>query len=263
MSTTPCGTFAKIVLFVVNFVFWLTGVAVLGIGIWVSVDRGTADFLPLFEDPLFKILGYSMIGIGGFVTLLGFIGCFGACHEHKWMVWLYFLIVLLLLLAEVVSTSLLFAFRSQVESFVNSKLDSTIKTQYGEENRDGTTEAIDAMQRMLMCCGNHNFTDWEDSDWYLKENPDNMTQTILYVPQSCCIADGDKLRNRAVCQESPEDVNPERHSEGCFNALYAKLLDYIWVVGGIGIGVAVLQVLLLILAVVLLRNVIDDDDYED
>eukprot|EP00057_Strongylocentrotus_purpuratus_P008972 XP_011663446.1 PREDICTED: tetraspanin-18 [Strongylocentrotus purpuratus] len=113
MSTTPCGTFAKIVLFVVNFVFWLTGVAVLGIGIWVSVDRGTADFLQLFEDPLFKILGYSMIGIGGFVTLLGFIGCFGACHEHKWMVWLYFLIVLLLLLAEVVSTSLLFAFRSQ------------------------------------------------------------------------------------------------------------------------------------------------------
>ena len=30
--------------------------------------------------------------------------------------------------------------------------------------------------------------------------------------------------------------------QGCFNAMYSRLLDYIWVLGGIGIGVAVLQV---------------------
>ncbi|XP_072172240.1 CD151 antigen-like [Diadema setosum] len=264
MSTTPCGTFAKIVLFVVNFVFWLTGVAVLGIGIWVSVDRGTLEFLNLFEDPLFKIMGYSMIGIGGFVTLLGFIGCFGACHEHKWMVWLYFVIVLLLLLVEVVATSLLVAFRTEVETFVNSKLGETIKTQYDEENRKGTTGAIDVMQNMLQCCGNTNYTDWQDSLWYENENPENVT-AVKYVPQSCCKSTEDnKLRDRAQCQEDDSAVNSERFSTGCFHAMYSRLLEYVWVVGGVGIGVAVLQLLLLVLAVVLLRNVIDDDEeYEE
>ena len=37
----------------------------------------------------------------------------------------------------------------QVESFVNTKLGAAIKTQYGQESREGTKEAIDVMQKMV------------------------------------------------------------------------------------------------------------------
>ena len=65
----------------------VTGIALLGIGIWVSIDRTTVQELLLFDDPIFKAVGFAAIAIGGLITILGFLGCFGACHESRWMLW--------------------------------------------------------------------------------------------------------------------------------------------------------------------------------
>ena len=65
----------------------IIGIALLGVGIWVSIDRTTVEFLLLFDDPLFRAVGFAAIAIGGLVTILGFLGCFGACHESHWMLW--------------------------------------------------------------------------------------------------------------------------------------------------------------------------------
>lgn len=57
-------------------------------GVWVTIDHSTFNFLTFFDDPDLQKVAYAMIVVGGFVTLLGFVGCFGACHERKWMIWL-------------------------------------------------------------------------------------------------------------------------------------------------------------------------------
>ncbi|XP_072047759.1 CD151 antigen-like [Amphiura filiformis] len=259
-TRTQCGTCSKIIFFIVNLIFWLyTGIAYLGVGIWVSVDRTTIEFLQLFDDPLFRAVGFAAIAIGGIVTILGFLGCFGACHESKWMLWTYFVVVLILFLAEVVCLALTFAYQSEVETFVSSKLDESIQENYGKEGFEGESRAIDQLQISLECCGNSNFTNWSTSRWYLTSEIDNQR-----LPCSCCI--GYSQTSSAVCEglcQNPftEQQSDSRYEKGCYDALHEKIIENIWIIGGNLIGVVILQVLLMIFSVILLRNI--DEDKND
>ncbi|XP_033126274.1 CD151 antigen-like isoform X2 [Anneissia japonica] len=264
MATTSCGTCAKIVLFITNLIFWITGIILLGVGIWVTIDKTSLEFLTLFHHPSLKVLAYMLIGIGGFVTILGFLGCFGACHEQKWMIITYFVVVLLLLLAEIVCVILVFAFQSEVEKFVGDQLDDSIQKEYGTEGDEGVTTSVDALQISLECCGKHNYTDWETSNW----SKTNMSLSMPF-PISCCKTKEGALE-KLINNEAVEPVDREKcyssqpnefmYSEGCYDSLYEIFLENLWVIGGIGIGIAVLQLFVLVLALSLVRNL--KDDYE-
>lgn len=64
----------------------LCGVALLAVGIWVSVDG--SSFLKIF-GPLsssamqFVNVGYFLIAAGALIFALGFLGCYGAQAENK------------------------------------------------------------------------------------------------------------------------------------------------------------------------------------
>lgn len=264
MATTIVGLFAKVILFVVNFMFWLTGVIVLAAGVWVTIDHSTFNFLTFFDDPDLQRLAYAMIVIGGFVTILGFIGCFGACHERKWMIWLYFGVVLLLLLAEVVCTVLLFAYNEEVKTFANETLSDFILHDYDQGDNQGITIAINQIQNKFKCCGAQSDDDWLRSEWYNRTKLQYETSTagprgyVQIVPTSCCLYPNGTAEEIKLCNDPVLDDS--RFTDGCYNVLFRVFEDHIWIIGGILIGVAFFQIVLLIMAVVLLRNLLDDYD---
>lgn len=69
----------------------LAGAAILGVGIWVAVDRvSLLGILENIEDAPPELaqlanIGYVLIGVGAFLTLMGFLGCCGAIKESKCM----------------------------------------------------------------------------------------------------------------------------------------------------------------------------------
>lgn len=69
----------------------LAGAAILAVGIWVAVDRvSLLGFLDHIEDAPPELaqlanIGYLLIGVGAFLTLVGFMGCCGAVKESKCM----------------------------------------------------------------------------------------------------------------------------------------------------------------------------------
>lgn len=264
MATTVVGLFAKIILFIVNFLFWLTGVIVLAAGVWVTIDHSTFNFLTFFDDPDLQKVAYAMIVVGGFVTLLGFVGCFGACHERKWMIWLYFGVVLLLLLAEVVCTVLLFAYNEEVKTFANETLSDFIQHDYDLPDNVGITIAIDQIQNKFECCGAHSDQDWLTSEWFNRTRQteeSSSRETLGYeqiVPASCCKSPNGTAELIELCND-PE-LQDQRFERGCYDVLFQVFEDHIWIIGGILIGAAFFQIILLIMAVVLLRNLLDDYD---
>ncbi|KAL8178755.1 UNVERIFIED_CONTAM: Tetraspanin-1 [Gekko kuhli] len=82
----------------------LGGAALLGIGIWVSVD--STSFINLF-GPLsanvlqFVNVGYLLIAIGAVLFVLGFLGCCGAQRESKCLLITFFSIILIIFIIEV------------------------------------------------------------------------------------------------------------------------------------------------------------------
>ncbi|XP_077994997.1 CD151 antigen-like [Glandiceps talaboti] len=253
--------------------FQVTGLAVLVLGVWMTVDRVSLPFLQIMDTPIFQTAGYAMIGVGGFVTILGFFGCVGAWCENKCMLWTYFLFVFIILLAEIVCTILLFVFKSKVEQFLEKKMNETMIMDYGKADEDLSTQAIDAIQLTFDCCGTKSYKDWMQTWWYEAEKNTSGADAWMY-PQSCCVVSGkDKIikdgtlpqpMNVTACKggDSIAVPNDAMHDNGCYDKIYTYIRNNIWIIAGVGLGVAVLQIFGLIFSICLLRNM-KDFDYDD
>ena len=71
-----CDSMLKYIVFLCNFIFFLTGCAVLGIGIYVQLTM--SDYYDFLEE---KYFGSSIIlmVVGGVILIVAFFGCCGAC----------------------------------------------------------------------------------------------------------------------------------------------------------------------------------------
>lgn len=73
---------------VINILFFLAGAAVLGVGIWIRVDKSLENFrgpdtgLEDFRNAL-NTSAYVLIAFGAFTFLVGFCGCCGAMKNNK------------------------------------------------------------------------------------------------------------------------------------------------------------------------------------
>ncbi|KAG7226795.1 hypothetical protein INR49_014144 [Caranx melampygus] len=92
-SDTSGGTMSKVqggmkcvkyLLFVFNFVFWLSGLLVLAVGLWLRFDPETVELLTDDDAPdTFFIAVYILLGAGSLMMVVGFFGCFGAVRESQ------------------------------------------------------------------------------------------------------------------------------------------------------------------------------------
>eukprot|EP00057_Strongylocentrotus_purpuratus_P024730 XP_011679204.1 PREDICTED: CD9 antigen [Strongylocentrotus purpuratus] len=84
MSLTGCVVCVKYLMFAFNFLFWLCGCALLGVGLWLCFDPSMREYATTSGDlQVYYIAVYVLIGIGGFMMLVGFLGCCGACMESQ------------------------------------------------------------------------------------------------------------------------------------------------------------------------------------
>ncbi|KAF3700615.1 Tetraspanin-1 [Channa argus] len=180
-----CYKFLKGMMFVFNGIIFLAGAAILGVGIWVKVDSSSIlSFLgkiPNVPTELSQVLnvGYLLIAIGVLLVVIGFLGCCGAIRESRCMLLLFFIIVLLVFIAEVAGAIVILVFRplaNQMFTKIGIAAAQNIHTEYGS-NSDVTGLWNSAMTTMN-CCGFNNATDFVDSPYY-KANGDQ-------VPPLCC-----------------------------------------------------------------------------
>ncbi|KAF3846800.1 hypothetical protein F7725_003878, partial [Dissostichus mawsoni] len=132
-----CFGFLKAMMVVFNGIIFLAGAAILGVGIWVKVDSGSIlSFLGKIENAPAELsqllnVGYLLIAIGALLLVIGFLGCCGAVKESKCMLLLFFVIVLVVFIAEVAGAVVILVFRP-----------------------------------LLHCCGFYNSSDFVDSPYY-------------------------------------------------------------------------------------------------
>ncbi|XP_017264043.1 tetraspanin-2a [Kryptolebias marmoratus] len=139
----------KYLLFVFNFIFWLSGLLVLGVGLWLRFDQHTVDLLTGDGAPdTFFIAVYILLGAGGLMMIVGFFGCFGAVRESQCLLASFFACLLIIFGAEI--TAGVFGFMNreeiteEVKRFYNYSVD--------ENNPNGTAIAI-LYHNTLNCCG--------------------------------------------------------------------------------------------------------------
>ncbi|XP_076163654.1 tetraspanin 6 isoform X2 [Ptiloglossa arizonensis] len=214
----------KWLLFVFNFLFAVCGLAILAISIVAhlqlkSVTEG------INTNIVFPVI--TLMVIGSIIFVISFFGCCGAIRESHCMTITFASFLLFLLLIQV--SVAVYAFVAVVKND-NTQIDIVggyrkIFDQYYTQSEDRIL--VDEIQNALHCCG--------------VDSPKDFTGTI---PASCC----GKLGNE-TCSAGTE------YSNGCGKEIL-RALEYAGsVLGGVAIGIAVVELIGIVFALCLANSI--------
>ncbi|CAL8340302.1 unnamed protein product [Lota lota] len=142
----------KYLLFIFNFIFWLSGSMVLAVGVWLRCDPDTDQLLAGAGAPdSFFIAVYILICAGGLMMVVGFFGCFGAMRESQCLLASFFACLLIIFGAEVVAGVFGFLNKEQIVDEVQKFYSSSI-AENSDPNYNSTTIAS-IYHTVLHCCG--------------------------------------------------------------------------------------------------------------
>jgi len=213
-----CDVLIKYIVFLFNFVFFLTSVALIGIGAYIQINMTKyLDFL----GNTYLNTSIILIIIGALMLIITFFGCCGACTENTCMMYTYATMLALILLSLIGVAITVYVFKNDARQVITDTMKSSLKN-YGTEGHDGVTETWNIMQNDFKCCGVSNYTDWEDAP--------AVTQGD--VPDSCCKAFGDGCGKGAGSEKI--------WKQGCFDKFEGFIVDNAYAAGGVGIGVIVI-----------------------
>ncbi|XP_073079982.1 CD9 antigen isoform X1 [Manis javanica] len=143
----------KYLLFGFNFIFWLAGIAVLAIGLWLRFDSQTKSIFEQENNHSSFYTGvYILIGAGALMTLVGFLGCCGAVQESQCMLGLFFTFLLVIFAIEVAAAVWGYSHKDEVIKEVQEFYKDTYnKLREGKDELQ--RETLKAIHTALDCCG--------------------------------------------------------------------------------------------------------------
>ncbi|XP_038549249.1 tetraspanin 35 [Micropterus salmoides] len=237
-----CFGFLKGMMVLFNGIIFLAGAAILGVGIWVKVDSGSIfSFLGKIDNvppELNQVLnvGYLLIAIGALLLIIGFLGCCGAIRESQCMLLMFFIIVLVVFIAEVAGAVVILVFRPLADQLLfklGTAAVENIRKDYGK-NPD-TTGLWNTTMTTLKCCGFYNYTDFKNSSYYVNNNKQ--------FPPQCCPS------YSSPCNETM--ANSTTTITGCFPKIKKLIDDNTVVIVAVALGIAALEICAMAVSLIL------------
>jgi len=244
-----CGTScAKYLFFAFNLVFWILGIVVFAIGIYSRVENDSWKDL-VIDSTTFSEAANLLIAAGVIVALIGFFGCCGAIKKQKWMLVVYSILVVLIFILQLAAGVYAYAKKDTIENTLAKKIKVVVKKSYGKTDttaNKGLTKAVDWLQQNAQCCGAEGASDWKTSSWMTGKSSNTR------VPDSCCQTpeDGCGVSNKTLPTMISEKII---YKNGCMTAGKMLVKDNLYLVGGVGVAVAIIELFGVIFALCLCK----------
>ena len=228
----------KYLIFLVNFVIFVTGCVVFGFGLAIHLKVG--EFSGFVQDSSINSSIVLMVA-GGVILLVTFFGCCGTCTENPCMLYTFGTLLALILLVEIGAIVTAVVFKGQAAEIVSEAMNAGLK----EYNKDeGTQKAWDSMQTTFQCCGVDSYQDWNEA-------------LGGSVPDSCCLSPVGGCGQGVISGNKPDSI----HTEGCLNKFTEFISSNVVIVGAIAGAVVVLQLIGIIVVCCLANRMREDKQY--
>ncbi|XP_014818756.1 PREDICTED: tetraspanin-8 [Calidris pugnax] len=191
----------KYSMFIFNFFFWVCGVLILGISVWIRVSEAAQEEVDI-DHSLF--LGADLlIAVGAIIMVLGFLGCCGAIKESRCMLLLFFIGLLLILLLQVTGGILGAMYKPQVETSLNKTLLQTVHLlQNSTKEAEAFQEKFHEFEKRHKCCGVLiGPADWGQNFNKPVGNSKACACEIENPPADLCITNVDRSIYKMPCRE--------------------------------------------------------------
>jgi len=216
-----CEVLIKYIVFLFNFVFFLTSVALIGIGAYIQIHMTKyLDFL----GNTYLNTSIILIIIGALMLIVTFFGCCGACTENPCMMYTYGTMLALILLSLIGVAITVYVFRSDAREVIVKTMNTSLQN-YGEDEHKGVTETWDIMQNDFKCCGVNNYTDWAGTPAFTDSGD---------VPDTCC------KTVTTDCGKGASASLDKIYQTGCFVKFENYIAGNAGAAAGVGVGVIVL-----------------------
>ncbi|CAL1270075.1 unnamed protein product [Larinioides sclopetarius] len=197
----------KYLMFIMNFVFVVCGIILIVIGAIVQT-RDVTEFL----DTKYVTAPTILIVIGCIIFVLAFLGCCGAVRENSCMVTTFGVLLFIIFVVEIAGAATAYMYRGQFQTLLKDNMNKTIS-----QNKSDAATVWDEMQIELKCCG--------------VDGPKDYVDNNLQVPNSCC------GKSATQCSET------NAYQNGCYKELLEKIKNKIGIVGGVAIGIGVVELI--------------------
>lgn len=236
MALRGCFGCLKFLVFVVNFLFWLFGLGIMAVSLWLLFDQQLYLQSIGAERVDYFIGTYIILGIGSIMTLVGFLGCCGAWKGSPWMLGTFFFFLTLILIGEFAICVLIYFQEEPHHDVIINNVKNTVTKKY-HPNSTATTQTFDFLQEGLECCGAEGPEDWSVSlyNGYVENSareigiPNTEDPRIKYgrnfkIPSSCCITPESLECTNAIKEVDVKNLPKSIiHTEGCSD----KIIDFV------------------------------------
>jgi len=225
------------------------------VGVYAALDKwssGEAFKLETIFDVMFNI-GFLLMIIGGIVFIISFAGCIGALRENMCLLRFYSLCLLIFFLAEMTLLALSFIYPNKLTEFLETELSDKLIQSYRDDL--DFQNLIDLVQQDFECCGigPQGYLDWTKNEYFncTKNKEDNPSVERCGVPYSCCHAQpGGGLVNLMCGFEvqsikETTEVMKKINTRGCIPTIQGLIENNLYTVGGVAIGIALSQLLVI------------------
>ncbi|XP_008428906.1 CD82 antigen isoform X2 [Poecilia reticulata] len=222
---------------VLNSVFLVLGLSVMGCGIWILFDTGS--FLNVLSSEELQVVAVGLFIIGGVVALVSLTGCTGAALEKRFLLLVYFCFLIALVLGQLFVTILLLLKRDEIDSTLTQTVNNIIG-QYG--NSSSRADIImDNVQHYTKCCGINGPDDWLKNAFIQTLN---LTSGNL-LPCSCFLSFQPSINSPWCLETNNTNVTVSGTGHGIFNESCRKKMNQ-WLKDNFITIVAMAAILILI-----------------
>lgn len=223
----------KYLLVTFNLIFVLTGIILIATG--ASVQASYSGYEHVLDHGFFSVPALLIV-IGTIIFIVSFFGCCGAFKENYCMTVTFCACLILIFVLELSGGIAGYLLRDRVEQVLDDKLEATMKD-FGKPDFNATTDMWNDMQWNLHCCGG-------------QKGAKSWMDAIGKIPDSCC-------KNLKEGQNCTLD---SAYKDSCYDTLEAAFKANGAILGGVGIGIAIIELLGIIFACNLASSI--RKDYE-
>jgi len=264
-----CECFAKYLLCLFNFIFFVVGSVLLTVGLWLAADK--TSFLQItnlstltqgqshteaqlvieeFAEPsVLDHTAYILIAIGAFIFIISFLGYCGALQSNKVLLTTYGLFLIIIFALQITGIVLSLVYRKQADEQVRTLLKRSLSTSYqAKNNRNAVTMSWDLVMTNMECCGVNNYTDFLEARQFVEASREEGIGRK--VPEACCILQGDHILLQPAdeqCVVAPSTTNSYLF-KGCYNKFIHHLAENLNIVFGCMLGVGATQFVAIVFA---------------
>ncbi|OCT94494.1 hypothetical protein XELAEV_18012167mg [Xenopus laevis] len=232
-------------MFLFNVLIFIGGICLLGVGIWLVTDPDGFQRI-VTSNPLLSAGGYILLILGLALSLLGFLGCFGAIRKNKPLLVMFFVLILLFIIVELIGVILALNYQKMVKQ--EHFLVELQRFYKGDNASEVFSQSWNTIMIALSCCGISGLNDFDNTSHFHEMYP------FTPWPDACCRRDdpvSGKILDREKCmQNTPGFTN----NQGCFMTVSRGLKKYISISGAICSGVLVTEVFAMFTAICLYYN---------